>query len=271
MKSIFITGISSGIGKSIAEYLSAKGYNVYGSVRKKEDEHVFKNSSIKTVLMDVTNSESISTIAQQFRTEGISLYALINNSGIAVAGSGEMLPIAEYKYQFDVNFFGLIDTTQQFIPLIEKGGRIINISSVSGVRVTPFLSPYAASKHAVEAYTHALRLELQLKEIYVTRVRPGYIKTAIWDKADEIDVSRYQNTIYFQPMSTLKSLSLKFGNAGLDPIHVSKTILKIIQSKKPKAHYKVVGSYIKEHLLPTYLPKALNDWIVSKYLNLFPK
>jgi len=185
--SVLITGASTGIGRAIAIDLANRGHQVFAGVRKQADGVNLTNinSSIVPVQIDVTDGESIRLTQKQIERQRIKelSFVLINNAGIAVAGPIEAVEIEEFKKQFAVNVFGLVETTQTFLPIIrETRGRIVNMSSVSGLLVSPFLGPYCASKYAVEAISDALRRELAVTGVKVIVIEPGPIQTPIWEK-----------------------------------------------------------------------------------------
>ena len=190
-KTVVITGCSTGIGYHLAKAYLAKGYEVFGSVRKETDADKLRTElpGITPLLFDVTDEAAIQTAAKSVEEKlaGRYLDLLINNAGVAVSGPLMLLDMEEMRKQFEINVFGLLRVTQLFLPLlgaVEKQlhppGKIINISSVAGQLVFPFLGPYAASKHALEALSHSLRRELLPHGIQVVIVGPSGIKTPLW-------------------------------------------------------------------------------------------
>src|SRR5262249_32222348 len=154
-----------------------------------------------------------------------------NNAGIAVAGPLLELPLEESRRQIDVNLNGVVMTTRAFAPLLgtdrrRKGapGRIINISSVGGEIATPFLAAYNASKFAIEGLSESLRRELLLFGIDVIVIAPGAIATAIWDKAEKVDLSPYLNTPYGPALERLRAYVLAQGKKGLPPERVGQVV-----------------------------------------------
>lgn len=200
MHYVLITGVSTGIGYTLAKVLIEKGFSVIGSVRKESDgERLEKElgSAFQFVIFDVTDAEAVKKGFEKVQVivgeEG--LYGLVNNAGVAVAGPLQYLSMESFEHQMNVNVTGLIRTTQAFLPLLgghqkkykSNPGRIINIGSVSGIIASPLLGAYSASKFAVEALSDSLRRELLLHDIKVILVQPGPIKTPIWSKSSEID------------------------------------------------------------------------------------
>ena len=185
MKNILITGVSSGIGYATAQALVERGHHVFGSVRRQKDAERVQEElgeNFTPLLFDVIDSEAISR-AQEQVAEAVGekgLYALINNAGIVIPGPLKYTPLDEFREHFEVNLFGLLDVTQQFLPLLGASegspyppGRIINISSTSGRVAYPFMGAYASTKHALEALSDSLRRELMLYGVDVIVIQPG--------------------------------------------------------------------------------------------------
>ena len=260
-KVILITGGSSGIGKSIGLYLKTKGYNIYGTTRdlsKQSDFELFE-----LLEMNVTDVQSIRNgVAAIIDKEG-KIDVLINNAGIGITGPIEETPHDEILNVFDTNFNGPIHMMKAVLPQMRKqqSGLIINITSIAGYMGLPYRGVYSATKGAMELITEALRMEVKDFGVHVTNVAPG-------DFATNIASGRYhspvlENSPYKVPYQNTLNLIDEGVNYGEDPILVAKTILKIIQTKKPKVHYKV-GSFMQKFSL--LLKKALPDKVYEKLL-----
>ena len=212
MKSVVITGASTGIGETAAKYLVAQGFKVYGSVRKPEDGARLKQEiggNFEPLIFDVTDEAAIKLAAEKVRADlnGRTLDGLVNNAGIAVPGPFLETSLDKWRKQFETNVVGLVAATQAFAPLLGadlslKGepGRIVMISSVAGKRGNPFAGPYSASKHAVEGLSEALRREMMLFGIDVIVIGPGPIRTPIWGKGAAPDFSKLGNSPYAKPL-----------------------------------------------------------------------
>src|SRR5438128_6247688 len=209
MRSVVITGASTGIGWATAKLLLDRGYRVFGSVRKPAEADRLKaefGANFTPLLFDVTDEAAVLAAAREVRTalNGEKLAGLVNNAGIAVAGPVLGLSADEFRRQMDVNVIGPIIATQAFGPLLGadaslKGppGRIVMISSVAGKNGNPLTPAYAASKHAIEGLSESLRRELMLFGIDVIIVAPAPVRTPACSKAQEaVGVSRYQTTPY---------------------------------------------------------------------------
>lgn len=270
-KYVLLTGASTGIGKSIAEVLAKNSFKVFATVRKEQDSDNLKKISpnITPVIMDVIDHESILKAKEEVEKllGENKLYSIINNAGVAVAGTLENLPIEQIKYQFEVNLFGLIDTTQQFFSLLDpENSKIINMSSIGGRISNPLIGAYAASKHALEAISDALRRELLTTNIDVVVIQPGAISTPIWDKAEEIDVNQYAGTKYEKLSQNLKEYALVDGRAGAKPEKVGEVVLNVLKRKKNKSRYIVSKKPFSEVYLMRILPDRTLDFIMKKFL-----
>ena len=271
MKTVVITGASTGIGRSTAEYLAAKGWQVFAGVRKQKDgaELTAADERIKPILLDVTRPEQVAAAVETVRAAlgGQKLTGLINNAGIANMGPLAVQPLDQFKAHFDVNVFGLLRASQAFAPLLGmdeslagKPGRIINITSVGGRLASPFLGAYTATKHAVESMTDSLRRELVIFGIDAIAVGPGAVKTPIWDKAEDANSSNpYSNSPWAKAIGKFSETMLEGGRTGLAPEIIAETIEKALTVHKPKARYAPVPNKLTNFTLPTLLPKRVVD------------
>ena len=280
MKHVVITGASTGIGYDAARYLIAHGYHIFGSVRKQVDGERVQGElgeKFTPLLFDVTDGAAVETAVSQVaqKVGNTGLAGLVNNAGIAVAGPLMHLSLDEFRWQFEVNLFGLLDVTQKFLPLLgavpnanHPPGRIVNISSVSGKIVYPFMGPYAASKHALEALSDALRRELLLFGVDVVVIEPGSVQTPIWDKAQELDTERYSNTPYKNILDRMKEVFVSQGKTGIEVEKVSEVIYTALTAQSPKTRYVLARKLLTNWLLPRYLPDRRFDKIIAQRLGL---
>lgn len=271
MKTVVITGASTGIGRSTAEFLAAKGWQVFAGVRKETDGDalVEADARIKPILLDVTKPEQVDTAVETVRAalNGQKLSGLINNAGIANMGPLAVQPLDQFKAHFDVNVFGLLRASQAFAPLLGMDeslvghpGRIINITSVGGRLASPFLGAYTATKHAVESMTDSLRRELVIFGIDAIAVGPGAVKTPIWDKAEDANSTNpYSNSPWAKPIDKFSETMLEGGRTGLDPDIIAETIEEALTARKPKARYAPVPNKLTNFTLPMLLPKRVVD------------
>lgn len=259
-KVVLITGGSSGIGKSIGEFLSQKGYTVYGTSRSPER---YPDSKIKLVTLDVADVISIEkAIKTVVDTEG-RLDVVINNAGAGITGPIEEIPNDEIKRNFETNLFGPIQVIKAVLPQMrnQNSGLIINITSIAGYMGLPYRGIYSASKGALELITEALRMEIKDFNIHMTNVAPG-------DFATNIAAGRYHAPVMKgSPYETKYGAVLKAIDAdvdkGDDPMMVSSMIYKIINTKNPKIHYKV-GAFMQKFSI--VLKRILPDKVYEKLL-----
>src|SRR4029077_3964912 len=229
MRSVVITGTSTGIGWGAAKGLIPNAFRVFGSVRKRADADRLKvefGQSYVPLLFDVTDAGAVKEAAAEVRAAlaGEGLARLVNNAGVAVAGPLLDLPVEEFRRQIEINLVGVVIVTQAFAPLLGtdrglkgKPGRIVNISSVGGKTGNPFLAPYVASKFALEGLSESLRRELLPFGIDVIVIAPGAVATAIWAKAEQVDITPYLDTPYAAALERMRSVMLGLGKKGLPP------------------------------------------------------
>lgn len=281
MQSVVITGASTGIGWAAAKLLLDRGFRVFGSVRKQADADRLRNefgANFTPLLFDVTDEAKVLAAAREVRAalSGETLAGLVNNAGIAVAGPVLELAVDEFRRQMDVNVIGPVIAAQAFGPLLGsdpslKGpkGRIVMISSVSGRAGAPLTAPYAASKHAIEGLSESLRREMMLFGIDVIIVAPGPVKTPIWSKAEEVDISVYQNSPFFPALQRIRKFMLQLGETGLPPEKIAEAIAGALTSRSPRVRYQLTPDPM-QHLITAVLPKRMVDRIIAKRLGLMP-
>lgn len=271
MKTILITGASSGIGRASAEYLASKGWYVFAGVRKEADGAplVAAKPNITPIIIDVARPEQIRAAVETISSllDGRTLSALVNNAGIANIGPLPLQPMDEVRAHFDINVLGLIEVTQTVLPLlgmdknrIGPPGRIVNISSFGGRMAAPFLSAYCATKAAVESVTDSFRRELLPYGIDAITLAPGAIKTPIWDKAEERDAkSPYANTIWAEPIKTFTQGFLEAGENGWPADKLAAILEDILDHASPKAYYAVGPDKFVNYTIASRLPKRTLD------------
>lgn len=259
-KVVLITGASSGIGKSIAIYLSEKGYKVYGTSRNPKNE---ANFSFNLIALDVLKIDTIrSAINLIIKKEG-RLDILVNNAGMGITGPIEDTPTDEMRTVFNTNVFGAIDVMKAVLPQMreQKSGIIINVTSIAGYMGLPFRGLYSATKGALEIITEATSMEVKPFGVKVVNVAPG-------DFATNIAAGRYHTPVFEKSAykeNYQKNLDLMDAhvNSGMDPLEMAKAVHKIINSKNPKIHYKVGGFMEKFSIV---LKRILPDRIYEKIL-----
>lgn len=262
-KVVLITGGSSGIGKSIGEFLSSNGYIVYGSSR--EPKRIL-NSKFPLVQIDVRDTSSIETAIMEIVEKEGRLDILINNAGVGITGPIEEIPSIEIENHFKVNLFGPIDVIKAVLPTMRKqhSGLIINITSIAGYMGLPYRGIYSSSKSALEMITEALRMEVKAFGIEVTNVAPG-------DFATNIASGRYHAPVLSNsPYKEVYQMSLdmmdEHVDTGGDPQEMAKAILRIIETPKPAVRYKVGPAMQKFSLvLKKVLPSKMYEKILMNH------
>jgi NAD(P)-dependent dehydrogenase (short-subunit alcohol dehydrogenase family) len=282
MQSVVITGASTGIGWATAKLLLDRGFRVFGSVRKQADADRLSRefgANFTPLMFDVTDEAAVLAAAREVRTAlgGETLTGLVNNAGIAVAGPVLELAADEFRRQMDVNVIGPIIATQAFGPLLGsdpslKGpkGRIVMISSVAGKNGNPLMSAYSASKHAIEGLSESLRREMMLFGVDVVIIAPGAVKTPIWGKAEEVDVSPYRNSPFFPALEGIRKFMTQLGENGLPAEKIAERIFEALTSPNPKVRYQITPDPMR-HLITSVLPKRMVDKIIAKRLGLMPR
>lgn len=274
---IIVTGASTGIGYDITRLLTEYKIPVLATIRKNSDEIKLLElgPTVKTFILDVSKKESITEFKNYLSVNDFEINTLINNAGLVGAGPLEFYPIEQMKSLFDVNVWGLLEVTQICLPYLRKtSGKVINISSVSGLTVTPFLGPYNASKHAVEVLTDALRMEMSDSNVRFILVEPGSIKTPIWEKSkadwDKLKEKMPKEAIsyYEDNLKSFEKLVDQSAKNGLDVNIISKLVLKIIKDKNPKHRY-LLGPGVRLSVLLNYFPSKWRDKILWSVVNKF--
>ncbi len=281
MRSVVITGTSTGIGWGTTKVLIANGFRVFGSVRKTSDAERLAaefGDRFVPILFDVSDEAAVNAAAADVGKVlgGERLFGLVNNAGVGVAGPLLELPTEEFRRQIEVNLVGVVIVTKAFAPLLGtdlqlKGqpGRIVNISSVGGRVGIPFGAPYNASKFALEGLSESLRRELLLFGIDVIVIGPGSVATPIWDKAQRIDLTPYHNTPYALPLEHFRAEALAEAKRGLPPERIGEAVLHVLTAARPKVRYAVSPQPVQDWMIRN-LPKRLVDRLIGKRLGLLP-
>lgn len=266
-KVVLITGGSSGIGKSIGLFLKSKGFKVYGTTRDLNKHPDFELFDL--LELDVTDRESIDRAVRRVVDLEQRIDILVNNAGMGITGAVEETPDTEIQRAFNTNLYGPINVAQAVLPQMrgQQGGLIINITSIAGYMGLPFRGIYSATKGALGLVTEALRMEVGNFGIKVCTLAPGDFKT-------NIAAGRYHAPIkeaspYKEAYgATLKMIDDDVDNSG-DPIVVAKKVLEIIETERPKVHYKV-GEPLQKFstLLKGLLPDKLYEKLLLKHYKL---
>lgn len=275
MKNIFITGISSGLGKATAEAFLKQGDCVIGTIRDEKSivdlKSKFKDRLL-LIKMDLLDNQQIQELPEKLKQlQILKLDVLINNAGVAYAAPFEYQNFSDIAQMIQLNVIGVMHVTQLLLPYLKKtNARIINISSVSGENGTPFLAAYCASKHAIEGFSESLRRELNIYGIKVIIIGPGSIKTPIWDKGITKLANSFDHTEYKKPFNKFMDFAQTEISQALEPAAVVKNILQAAQQASPPVRFAPVPSPFQNWFL-NVIPRKLADYLNFKALGLNPK
>ena len=275
VKNIVITGVSSGIGRASLDLLHEKGYHIYGSVRNQADADKLSKiypDRFTPLLFDVQNHDEVVRASKVVFEHCETLAGLINNAGIAIPGPLEHLSEQQFEKQLDVNVKSIRRITNLFLPLLgaklnasKPPGRIINISSVSGLFNSPYNGAYSISKHALESMTDIYRRELRPYGIKVIAIEPGPIKTEIWKKnLNKMD--EFKDSDYYEVLQKADKIIENAKRNALPVENVSRLVAKCLTVSRPKTRYIVHKNKFAFRLMAYYLPDKITDWLVHKTL-----
>ena len=267
LRTVLVTGASSGIGAACADRLTRGGWRVLAGVRQPGAAP----AGTEELLLDVTDVSQIDAAAERV---GGRLDGLVNNAGMAVAAPLELLPLDELRRQLEVNVVGQVAVTQALLPALrEARGRVVFMGSIGGRSALPFLGPYAASKFALEAVADALRLEVRPFGVEVAIVEPGTIATAIWarggDTASEI-AARWtdaERALYAEGIAAFRTAAAAAGRRGAPPDEVAKAVEHALSASRPRTRY-LVGRDARRRARVERLPDRLRDRVLARYLGL---
>lgn len=275
-KTAIVTGTSSGFGLSTSVELARKGFTVIAAMRNcnkssmllQEARKHGVESKIIVHELDVTYEESIQAFKSWIKEEFGRVDVLINNAGYAGAGFVEEVSMDEYRKQFETNVFGVFAVTKAFLPLMrmQKQGCIINISSISGKVAFPGLSPYVASKYAIEGWSESLRLEMQPFGVKVVLIEPGSYKTNIWSTGKQVaEESLLLHSPYKDYMQSIERYIAEGENSFGNPEDVAKKIAEIATLENPGIRYPIGRGVKAAIFLKNFLPWRLwEKTIISK-------
>lgn len=236
---VLVTGASSGIGKATAERLAVRGHKVFAAARNPQALQSIQQSNLIPITLDVTLSNSVEAAVTTTIEQAGRIDVLVNNAGYGQYGTIEETPLEKVNKQFEVNVLGMAAMTKQVLPLMRRqgSGRIVNMSSVAGKLVTPFAGWYSASKHAVEAFSDALRMEVAPFGIDVIIVEPGAIRTGFEDTAvSELDALSTLEA-YQRRAAAFRRLVQGSYRSAPGPDVVAMIIHEAIEARRPRTRY----------------------------------
>jgi NAD(P)-dependent dehydrogenase (short-subunit alcohol dehydrogenase family) len=278
--SVVITGASTGIGEACALHLDQLGYRVFAGIRKAIDGDSLRRRAserLVPVRMDISDETEIGEAARNIieALGGGGLAGLINNAGIVVGGMLEFMPLDSLRRQLEVNVIGQVAVTQAFLPSLRKArGRIVNISSVSGLISSPFTGAYSASKFALEALTDSLRMELRPWKIHVSLVEPGFIQTPLIEKslgaAGELGAQLPAEAVnlYGASFRAVEAATRREAAKAAPTEVVVKAVVHALTARRPRTRY-VVGEHSKFQIgIARALPDRWRDALITRQLGL---
>lgn len=268
MRSVVVTGASSGIGRACVRWLDRSGWAVFATVRTEEDAAMLAeegSSRLRPLLLDVTDEEAIRRAAAAVEEAvGGGLDGLVNNAGMAVPGPLAFLPVEALRRQLEVNVTGQLAVTQALLPLLRRArGRLVFVGSIGGRNVLPFAGAYCASKFALEAITDALRMELKADGIAVSLLEPGGIATPIWSKAVAADLPPEAVARYGPSLDAMQEAVARTATQGLPPETVARVVHRALTARRPRTRY-LIGRMAYLRLALQLLPDRLRDTLLLR-------
>ena len=265
-KIVLITGGSSGFGKAIGEYLSERGYQVFGTSRNPEK---ITNSSFPLLKMDVNDTISVESVISEIINKTEKIDVVINNAGVGITGPIEETPESEIKKAFDTNFHGPINVIKAVLPQMRKQGfgHILNVTSIAAYMGLPYRGIYSASKAALEITIEAMRMETLQFGIKMTNIAPGDFATNI--AAGRYHAPELKDSPYKKDYGNTLKLMNEHVDNGNDPLEMAKVVHKIIETENPRVHYKVGSSLQKFSIvLKRVLPDRVYERMLLKHYGL---
>lgn len=278
MRSVIVTGASTGIGLATALRLDAAGWRVFAGFRDPADGESLRQAGserLTPITLDVTDPDQIAAAAARVEEESQDgLHGLVNNAGVAIPGPLETIPLEDFRRQLEVNLVAYVAMTQALLHSIRKAkGRIVFVSSIGGRIAFPFGGPYHASKFGTEAIGDVFRQELRPWGLRVAIVEPGSIDTPIWErgqrKASEIEAKAPKtDLLYGAAIEKFRKVIQDTAERGIPPEKVAKAIAHALESSRPRTRYLVgLDAKVQARLKPL-LPTPVFDRIVARTLGL---
>lgn len=285
MRSVLVTGASSGIGRACTDALAASGFSVLAGVRREADAERLRaahSDSVTPVMIDVTREDSVEAAAREIerRVGEAGLHGLVNNAGVAVPGPVELIDGAGWRTQLETNLIGPMQLTRAMLPALRRArGRIVNMSSQAGRVSFPYMAAYNASKYALEAASDALRLELAPFGVRVVLIEPGRIRTDIFEKADaSLDALEAAAGARAEPyrdaLVGARNMSREATRRGIGAAKVARAVVRALSVPQPRARY-LVGTDARllvaaRWVLPDVVLDAIVTWFFARAIKGHP-
>jgi NAD(P)-dependent dehydrogenase (short-subunit alcohol dehydrogenase family) len=263
-KTKLVTGVSSGIGREIAEYLAERGARVFGTARNAQSATPIRG--VELVSLDVTEDASVSAAVQSIVQKAGPIHFVVNNAGYGLMGALEETSLDEARQQMETNFFGVLRVTNAVLPEMRKGGfgRFVNISSVVGFLPSPYMGMYAASKHALEAYTETLDHEVRRFGVRALLVEPSFTKSKISHSGKDAEIALKEYAVYRMRMKQAVEEGVENGD---DPRIVAEAVYQALTAQSPRLRYPV-GNGVLLSRMRRFIPVGLFDKIYRKLFKL---
>jgi NAD(P)-dependent dehydrogenase (short-subunit alcohol dehydrogenase family) len=276
MKSVVITGSSTGIGRACALMLDRNGFRVFAGIRKDADGDSLRSAaseSLTPVHIDVTDAASIQAMAEEVRSEvgDAGLHGLVNNAGTTLPCPIEYLPLDGFRRQLEVNLVGPLAVTQALLPVLRQGqGRVVNVTSAAGRAGVPLMAPYVSAKHALEGLSDVMRLEFRQVGIQVSVIEPGFVGTAMGGKLQR-DTEGAVGSLpdegrrrYGPDLRTLAEAIGLHAATGSPPEVIAKAVLHALISKRPHTRYPSGAGAKRMLFMRRILPDRHFDRIIRR-------
>lgn len=274
MRSVLITGASTGIGRATTLRLDAAGWRVFAGVRREEDAAGLRSVAserLVPLIVDVTDADQVAAAAERVGEEPGGLDGLVNNAGVAIPGPLETLPLEDFRRQIEVSLIAQVGVTRAMLPALRRArGRVVFISSIGGRMAFPLNGAYHAAKFGIEAVGDVFRQELRPWDIRVAIVEPGSIDTPIWERgernADEIETRTgpEQEALYGQAIERFRKIVRQTAERGIPPEKVAATIEHALSSGRPRTRYLVgIDAKVQARLKPL-IPTPVWDRIIAR-------
>jgi NAD(P)-dependent dehydrogenase (short-subunit alcohol dehydrogenase family) len=270
---VVVTGSSSGIGRACALHLDELGFEVLAGVRRESDGESLRveaGGALEPVMLDVTDSEAIASLATRVSERGVGLAGLVNNAGVGAGGPLEHLPVEEFRRVLDVNVTAQVAVTQALLPELRRArGRVVFMGSIGGRMALPYMSPYNASKFALEAIADSLRQELRPLGVQVSIVEPGSIDTLIWAKGAESSAALRERVdpaadrVYGERFDRFTEAARKTGERGIPPRRVAEAVAHALTASRPRTRYLVGADAKLQAGIRRVVPDRLRDRLVD--------
>lgn len=277
VRSVLVTGASTGIGRATALRLDAAGWRVFAGVRKDGDAEALRQAGserISPLLIDVTDADQIAAAAALIGVEPGGLDGVVNNAGVAIPSPLETMPIDDFRRQIEVNLTAHVAVTQAALPSIRRaGGRVVFVSSIGGRIAFPLTGAYHAAKFGIEAVGDTFRQELRPWGIRVSIVEPGSIDTPIWERgertSDEIGArSPQRESLYGKTIESYRKVIKETAERGIPAEKVARVIEHALSAKHPRSRYLVgLDAKVQARIKPL-IPTPVFDRIVARMMGL---